>query len=227
MMEMNLELILQGVVFFVKLVVGCLGVWLVVGGSYHLIRNKWFTDTDFFGDKITGWWVHSVEPGARDLRHSFAKERCNACGQKNLEVLSDFSDRHRQHWLCGACGAKFNASHEVEVQVLRGCTDPIPELRRPATHGEVKPDGLEVRINVCKTCDGDKWVMVPQGHHSAYHGDCTMVKASCPDCYSSADDAPKATMSARRRAIEHTRAKVSAEEADRLKEPREDIISPL
>lgn len=43
----------------------------------------------------------------------------------------------------------------------------------------------------------------------------------------SRDSAPAAVKSARRRAIEHTRAKVSAEEADRLKEPREDIISPM
>jgi hypothetical protein len=208
------------------------GSLVALNGVRIFIRNRWFLEKDFFGDKITGKWIASVKPGARDLHHSFSNDRCNYCGQKNLCVLeyehfpwhpAKILPNNTRDYLCGSCGCKYNASlYEVEVKVLRECTDPIHELRRPATHGGaiVTPHGLGVenRINVCKTCDGSKFVKVPSSVNTGeLWGE--WDDAPCPDCYTRNNSAPAAAKSARRRAIEHTRAKVSAEEADRLKEP--------
>jgi hypothetical protein len=123
------------------------------------------------------------------------------------------SDNTRDY-LCGACGVKLNLSlYEVDGKVLRECTDPIPELRRPATHAQVlvtyaDSPILERRINVCKTCDGSKFVKVPRKPETGvtYYAAQPLVKARCPDCYRADDDAPPAKMSNRRRAIEHTNA---------------------
>ncbi len=224
--------------FILFVIVGALA---ALNGIRISIRYRWFTKTDFWGDKITGKWRGIVKPGVRSLLLSFSNWRCNCCGQKNLaqletrvyDVLSGgvtnpakLNADNTRDYLCGACGCVYNASlHETEVKVLREDTDPIRELRRPATHGKafiVGGLGVENRINVCKTCDGEKLVKVPQGNHSA-----AMVDARCPDCYNPDDWEAPPTMTARRRAIEHTRAKVSSEEADRLKEPREDIISQM
>ena len=195
------------------------GVSISLYGVYGLVLRKWFSKEDFWGDTIKGRWRSSVQPGARHLLHSFDYGRCNYCGQKNLAEL-EYTDHHpgtrnparlrhdnTRHYLCGSCGAKYDASlFETKVSVLRECTDPIPELRRPATHARVLPDGLEVRVNVCKTCNGDKWVPVPSsGNTGELWGE--WKKARCPDCYRTDDDAPVAVKSARRMAIEHTKAK--------------------
>jgi DNA-directed RNA polymerase subunit RPC12/RpoP len=197
------------------------GTLVVLNGVRIFIRNRWFSETDFWGDKIRGRWRGLVKPGARHMLHAFANERCNYCGQKNLALL-EYTDypyigtpvkkplKHddTRDYLCGACGVKINLSlYELEGKVLRGCTDPIPELRRPATHAQVDVprEGvvLSVRINICKTCDGSKFVNVPYPSGDLW---AEYEKARCPDCYRTDDDAPPAKMSNRRRAIEHTKA---------------------
>ncbi len=224
----SLEAFLEaGFILFVTV-----GTLAILNGVRILVRNKCLTEEDFWGDKIKGRWTGLVKPGARHLLHAFANKRCNFCGQKNfaqLEYRDPFgatstpgkpvmlnSDNTRDY-LCGSCGVKLNTSlYEVEGKVLRECTDPIPELRRPATHACVLPDGLEVRINVCKTCDGDKWVSVPSSVNTGeLWGE--YVKARCPDCYTRNDPndsvpipaslPPVPVMSARRMAIAHTKAK--------------------
>jgi hypothetical protein len=221
------------------------GTLVVLNGVRIFIRYRWFAKKDYFGDKITGTWVNVVSEGERSLTHSLYHWRCNCCGQKNMGLLQcentfgampapTSNPDGSKDYLCGACGCKYNAPGLGEVKRSRGCTDPIPELRRPATHASVsmlqahdlKESGKENRINICKTCDGSKIVSVPSSVNTGeLWGE--WEEAPCPDCYVANDDSAPPAMSARRRAIEHTRAKVSAEEADRLKEPREDIISPM
>jgi len=62
-------------------------VCMALNGVRVLIRNKWFLEKDFWGDKIKGKWRYRVEPGIRSLLHSFNNDRCNFCGQKNLALL--------------------------------------------------------------------------------------------------------------------------------------------
>ena len=199
---------------------------LFINGLRVYVRNRWFLEKDYFGDKISVKWQEVVKEGERSLTHSIHHWRCNYCGQKKLaqieyesgwpRAVSKTSSLNQTGNLvdvvCGACGVLYNTSlYAAEVKVLRGCTDPIPELKVPATHTEVREMyplgiGAENLINVCKTCDGSKVVSVPSSVNTGeLWGE--YIEARCPDCYSTGDGAPVAKMSARRRAIEHTKNK--------------------
>ncbi len=73
-------------------------------------------------------------------RNSFAHNKCPHCGEQELRLGP--SGPGSQNILCAACGSKFNDGGVFGVDLLRDCTNPIPEMNTPATHdhfGTVQP----------------------------------------------------------------------------------------
>jgi hypothetical protein len=70
-------------------------------------------------------------------RNSFAHGKCPHCGQK--ELREGPSGPGAVNFLCAACGSKFNEMGIFGVDLLRDCTNPIPELNIDATHDHFGP----------------------------------------------------------------------------------------
>lgn len=105
--------------------------------------NKW-GDPDKWGDP----WLdpHVTYQGnppdlaACQRRNSFAHNKCPHCGEKDLRLGP--SGPGAQNVLCASCGSKFNDTGVFGVDLLRDCTNPIPEMDTDATHdhfGMVQP----------------------------------------------------------------------------------------
>jgi hypothetical protein len=199
-MEMDFATVFRLAIVCILSFIGTMALW---GLSRAAFRHV-FAKKDYFGDKITGVWRSPIVlAGERNFAHSWYHNRCNCCGQKNICELQKYENTFgampaptsnpdgSKDYLCGACGCKYNAPGLGEVKRTRGCTDPIPELRRPATHAAIVSGPFDAPVATLEN---------------------------------RIEPLPKIS---RREAIAHTRAKVSAEEADRLKEPREDIISQM
>ncbi len=73
-------------------------------------------------------------------KNSLAHGKCPHCGEKDLRLGP--SGPGAQNILCAACGSKFNDTGVFGVDLLRDCTNPIPEMGTDATHdhfGTVQP----------------------------------------------------------------------------------------
>lgn len=76
-------------------------------------------------------------------RNSFAHNKCPHCGQK--ELRGGPCGPGAENVLCAACGSKFNDTGVFGIDLLRDCTNPIPEMGTDATHdhfGIVQPKVL-------------------------------------------------------------------------------------
>ena len=72
--------------------------------------------------------------------NSFAYNKCPHCGQETLKLGPRAPGA--QNILCASCGSKFNECGVFGVDLLRDCTNPIPEMDIDATHdhfGTVQP----------------------------------------------------------------------------------------
>lgn len=66
-------------------------------------------------------------------RNSVAHNKCPHCGQEDLRLGP--TGPGSQNLLCASCGSKFNEGGVFGVDLLRDCTNPIPEMDTDATHG--------------------------------------------------------------------------------------------
>lgn len=123
-----------------------LGLWLFflllvawfVSGGYSKIkvwvclkREQLFAPKDKWGDP---WYYspsHSKDIAAAQRLNSFRYNKCPHCGQSDLREGPQGPGA--VNCLCAACGSKFN-DMGFTVDLLRDCTDPIPELEDPNTH---------------------------------------------------------------------------------------------
>ncbi len=103
------------------------------------------TPTDKWGDP----WLdpriryEGTQPdlAAHQRRNSLqGHNKCPHCGEENLRLGP--SGPGAQNILCASCGSKFNDTGVFGVDLLRDCTNPIPEMDTHATHdhfGTVQP----------------------------------------------------------------------------------------
>lgn len=95
--------------------------------------------TDKWGD---AWLDPRIDFGndppdlaACQRRNSIVHNKCPHCGQKELRLGP--TGPGSQNLLCAACGSKFNEGGIFGVDLLRDCTNPIPEMKIDATHNHL------------------------------------------------------------------------------------------
>ena len=103
----------------------------------HIVTDKW---GDQWIDPRIRYEGTQPDLAACQRRNSFAHNKCPHCGEKDLRLGP--SGPGAQNILCAACGSKFNDTGVFGIDLLRDCTNPIPEMDTGATHdhfGTVQP----------------------------------------------------------------------------------------
>ncbi|KKN88871.1 hypothetical protein LCGC14_0244780 [marine sediment metagenome] len=110
----------------------------------QVTTDKW---GDLWLDPRITYSGNQPDLAACQRRNSFAHNKCPHCGQEELRLGP--RGGMSQNILCAACGSKFNDTGIFGIDLLRDCTNPIPEMdNTPATHdhfGTVQPSAPVVR----------------------------------------------------------------------------------